>query len=182
MYVYPNQRLLFCGVAEPWWWLKFHPPSNSGNMKKTPTCFHLMCPSGGRVVVWWLMCFYCPKLCGGNRPFFWITQHASGKCIVEEITGKWVFPANQFNGNLRGWSEAKWSVISPLNPNFLDEIPLHPCWRLCDRGGTWNRRPSGVSTMWRLLNIVDTERPWTVTGLAFYADEVPSEFGFLRGV
>ncbi|CAL1132382.1 unnamed protein product [Cladocopium goreaui] len=39
-------------------------------------------------------------------------------------------------------------------------------------GGTWNRRPSGVSTMWRLLNIVDTERPWTVTGLAFYADEV----------
>lgn len=40
-------------------------------------------------------------------------------------------------------------------------------------GGTWNRRPSGVSTMWRLLNLVDTERPWTVTGLAFYADEVP---------
>lgn len=38
-------------------------------------------------------------------------------------------------------------------------------------GGTWNRRPSGVSTMWRLLNIADTERPWTVTGLAFYADE-----------
>lgn len=38
-------------------------------------------------------------------------------------------------------------------------------------GGTWNRRPSGVSTMWRLLNIVDTDRPWTITGLAFYADE-----------
>lgn len=38
-------------------------------------------------------------------------------------------------------------------------------------GGTWNRRPSGVSTMWRLLNIVETDRPWTVTGLAFYADE-----------
>lgn len=38
-------------------------------------------------------------------------------------------------------------------------------------GGTWNRRPSDVSTMWRLLNVVDTERPWTITGMAFYADE-----------
>lgn len=25
--------------------------------------------------------------------------------------------------------------------------------------------------MWRLLNVVDTERPWTITGMAFYADE-----------
>ena len=39
-------------------------------------------------------------------------------------------------------------------------------------GGTWNRRPSGVSTMWRLLTIVDTPRPWTITGLAFYMDDV----------
>ena len=39
-------------------------------------------------------------------------------------------------------------------------------------GGTWNRRPSGVSTMWRLLSIVDTPRPWTITGLAFYVDDV----------
>ncbi|CAJ1358188.1 unnamed protein product, partial [Effrenium voratum] len=38
-------------------------------------------------------------------------------------------------------------------------------------GGTWNRRPSGVSTMWRLLSIVETDRPWTVTGLAFYMDD-----------
>ena len=41
--------------------------------------------------------------------------------------------------------------------------------------GTWNRRPSGVSTMWRLLNVVDTERPWTITGMAFYADEAQAK-------
>lgn len=70
IYVYPNQRLLFCGVAEPWWWLKFHPPSNSGNMKKTTKVFSF------NVSKWWaggclmIDVFFLPKTMWWKPTFF----------------------------------------------------------------------------------------------------------------
>eukprot|EP00931_Biecheleriopsis_adriatica_P035939 TRINITY_DN2071_c0_g1_i1.p1 TRINITY_DN2071_c0_g1~~TRINITY_DN2071_c0_g1_i1.p1 ORF type:complete len:2399 (+),score=409.38 TRINITY_DN2071_c0_g1_i1:693-7199(+) len=39
-------------------------------------------------------------------------------------------------------------------------------------GGTWNRRPTADSTMWRLIATQPTERPWTVTNIAFYEDAI----------